>query len=151
MSEKFGPDDNFGKWNRDPVITGLGAGTDNIMSFHDDDLPVLTDVIITDELGPLPNSATMRVEPSLREASPDPEEVARMASQMLAGRLSALRADIDREVAVWLTAELPGIVRSELEDLGERIVSKVRARVMADLLPELQRAVDESQPSRDAG
>lgn len=132
------------------AAAGIDSGSEPAPAGTDDDLPLLTDIIVTDELTPFPNSASARREPTL-QLPPGPEEIERLAGELFATRLTALRADIDREVAVWLTSELPDIVRAELQGLGDRIVASIRSRVMASLLPELQRAVDETQPSRDAG
>lgn len=126
------------------------SGNEGFPAPKDDDLPVLTDIIVTDELTPFPNSSAARREPTLH-IPPGPEEIERLAGELVATRMTALRADIDREVAVWLTTELPEVVRGELQDLGDRIVASIRSRVMAALLPELQRAVDETQASQNAG
>ncbi len=128
-----------------PAALPAGAGGD-----EDDDLPLLTDVVVTDAFAPLPTSDTAHREPPLRPP-PDPAEVERLAGEIVTARLTALRADIDREMAVWLTTALPEIVRGELAGLGERIVASVRTQILTTLLPELERALDETQPPQDAG
>lgn len=130
-----------------PMPAGLAAGAGD---GGDDELPLLTDVVVTDTFAPPPIPDTARREPTLRPR-PDPAEIARLAEEIVARRLTALRADIDREIAVWLAVTLPEVVRSELAGLGDRLMVGLRAQVLATLLPELQRAVDETQPPQDAG
>lgn len=118
---------------------------------EDDDLPVLTDVIVTDDLTSAPIPAPVRLEPTLRAVPIDRGEVVTLARQMLLEQLPAQREAIAGELAGWLDRELPGIVLRVLDGLGDQIAAKVTAEAMATLLPRIHAALEQSQPSQDAG
>jgi uncharacterized FlaG/YvyC family protein len=110
-----------------------------------DDLPVLTDRVDLSE-------AVEAVAPAPVEAVPtiSIEDQARvMATELLLERLSAQREAIEKEILVWLDAELPQIVMYVVDGLTDQLVAQITGTMRLELLPKLQLAVEaESQPSR---
>jgi len=112
-----------------------------------DDLPVLTDMVMTP-------AVEAPVEPPPAPVIPlaTIEERAQvLAHEYMLERLAAQRQTIEKEVVAWLDTELPHIVMYVVDGLTDQLVAQVTAAVRLELLPKLQLAVEaESQPSQDA-
>lgn len=131
--------------------SGTAGGEHQALS-ENDDLPMLTDVIIAEDMGPAAVPAVVRLEPTVHIAPPDPEHVAGLAREMLLDHLPAQRQAVAGELAAWLDKELPQVVLRALDGITDQIIAQVTAEALATLLPRMQAALDEeSQSSRDAG
>jgi uncharacterized FlaG/YvyC family protein len=111
-----------------------------------DDLPVLTDRVDLSEVvesvapAPVEEVPTISIEDQARV----------MATELLLERLSAQRDAIEKEILVWLDAELPQIVMYVVDGLTDQLVAQITGTMRLELLPKLQLAVEaESQPSRN--
>jgi hypothetical protein len=125
--------------------SGTAGGPHQAVS-ENDDLPMLTDVIVTEDMGPAAVPAFVHIAP------PDPEHVAELAREMLLARLPAQRQAIAGELAAWLDKELPPVVLRVLDGIADQIIAQVTTEALATLMPRMQAALDEeSQSSRDAG
>lgn len=102
---------------------------------EDDDLPLVTEVVATERL---PQAA---VAVATDAPPPAPSGAAPMDPVALAEQLIDVDSAVCREVELWLSRELPGILSRELDALSERIHGEVLAQMRATLLPRLSEKI----------
>ena len=100
------------------------------VSLEDEEIPVLTEVVAPEDL-----PAGLSV--------PRPPQPKRPASA-LAEQLISLDTEIARAVESWFAAELPQLLRRELDKLSARLQEEALAHLRATLLPTLSEHISRS-------
>jgi len=94
-----------------------------------EDLPVLTEVIVSIEEAALPATiAASEVENLLRER--------------LTAALPQQREVLRRELALWLDEQLPQLVMRVLDGVTDQLVAQINTQARMTLLPKLQAALE---------
>ena len=113
----LGKADQLMRRHRSFVATPKSADSEAADS-ADDDLPVLTEVVVTasDQAAADDNALRLRLE------------------QLLVEQRAAMLSEFER----WLDEQLPQVVISAMDGMTDRLVSAISRRARAELLPRLE-------------
>lgn len=106
------------------------------LSFEDDDLPLVTEIIAETALPPRSAAAEAPAAAAPSSAPQQPHGEVQLAEQLI-----DLDTMLQREIETWLGRELPEIVGRELDALRSRIRAEVLGQLRATLLPKLSEEI----------